>query len=346
MRRLLILLISILFSNTVTAQTDLWQYITHNFQLDHQVHRPEVKEAIYYFQTHQAFFKKIAKQAQPYMYYISHMIEQRQLPGELVLLPIIESAYDPFAHSWVGAAGLWQFMPATASGAGVKQNWWYDGRRDVIASTEAALNHLTYLHRLFKHNWPLAIASYNYGEGNIQRALRYNQQHHLSTEFWSLKLPEETRSYLPRLLALAEIIKNPQKYQIQLEPIPLQPYFAEVDIGFQINLAKAAKMANISLTELYLLNPGYNRWSTDPAGPHKLLLPITKLTTFENNLIQQTGKHSNVVKHTVRNHETLETISRRYHTSTMAIKLANQLYHNIVAPAQVLLIPKNMYSLR
>jgi len=181
------------------ASNNLWEYIADNFQLDHQAHRKEVKEQIRYFQNNQAYLKRVAKQAQPYMYYIAQIVEKRNLPGELVLLPIIESAYDPFAHSWVGAAGLWQFMPATATDAGVKQNWWYDGRRDVIVSTEAALNYLSYLNRLFSKNWNLAVAGYNCGEGSVQRAIRYNKAHHIKTDFWSLKLPYEKRSYVPRL---------------------------------------------------------------------------------------------------------------------------------------------------
>lgn len=340
---LLLLLITSTFSQTTLAKDSLWEYIADNFQLDHQVHRSEVKQQIHFFQTHQTFLKQVAKQAQPYMYYITQMVEKYNLPGELVLLPVIESAYDPFAHSWVGAAGLWQFMPATASDAGVKQNWWYDGRRDIIISTEAALKYLTYLNRLFNDNWQLAVASYNCGEGSVRRAIKYNNDRKLKTDFWSLKLPYETRSYVPRLLALAEIIKNPEKYRIKLDHFPIKPYFTEVDIGFQVNLAKVAKMADMSLTDLYLLNPGYNRWSTDPDGPHKLLLPIAKLSVFEGNLIQQTGKHSRVVKHTVKENETLEMIGKRYRTNATAIRLANHMNFNTVTPAQVLLIPQNTH---
>lgn len=345
MKRTIILLLFIFstISQPCFAQENLWEYIADNFQLDHQANRKEVKQQIRYFQNHQAYLRRVTKQAQPYMYYITQIVEKHNLPGELVLLPVIESAYDPFAHSWVGAAGLWQFMPATATDVGVKQNWWYDGRRDVISSTDGALKYLTYLNRLFKHNWQLAVASYNCGEGSVQRAVKYNRERNLKTDFWSLKLPYETRSYVPRLLALAEIVKNPKKYHIKLEPLPIKPYFTEVDIGFQINLAKAAKMANISLTELYSLNPGYNRWSTDPDGPHKLLLPISKLSTFEGNLIQQTGKHSNVAKHTVQDQETLEMIAKKYHTNSTAIKLANHIQQNSVTPAQVLLIPKDTH---
>lgn len=340
----IILLFCVLFSTRIChANSNLWEYIAENFQLDHQAYREEVKQQITWFQSHQTFLQNVTRQAKPYMYYITQIVESRHLPGELVLLPIIESAYDPFAHSWVGAAGLWQFMPATASGIGVKQNWWYDGRRDIIASTDAALNYLSYLNRLFHHNWSLAVAGYNCGEGNVQRAIRYNQNNKLKTDFWSLKLPYETRSYVPRLLALAEIVQHPQKYHIHLDPIPLNPYFSEVDVGFQINLAKAAKMANISLNELYLLNPGYNRWSTDPDGPHTLLLPIANLSAFENNLVKQTGKHSKMMKHTVQQEETLEAISRQYYTTAHAIRLANHLQQQDIIPKQVLLIPQNTY---
>ncbi len=320
---------------------NLLQYITDDFKLEHYTNRHEVKEQIQFFQKNRNFLDQITKKASIYMYYISQEVERRGLPAELVLLPVIESAYDPFAHSWVGAAGLWQFMPQTATSVGVKQNWWYDGRRDIVTSTSAALTHLKDLNKIFKGNWYLAIAAYNAGTGSVQRAVRYNKARNLSTNFFSLKLPYETKAYVPRLLALAEIIKNPAKYHVKLPKIATQPTFAEVDVGFQINLANAAKLADISLNELYQLNPGYNRWSTDPDGPHKLLLPLNKLSTFENNLFKEMGKHSKMLRYTVKENETLTHIARKYNASPHAIKVANKLPHNNISTSQILLIPKN-----
>lgn len=289
------------------ASQNMWTVIASNFSLPHYADTPAVQRQIEWFQTHQKYFLKVANQGQPYMYYIYESVKKRGLPGELVLLPMIESAYDPFAYSWVGAAGLWQMMPATGSNFGLKQDWWYDGRKDIISSTDAALDYLTYLETFFNGNWPLAIAAYNSGEGTVQNAIDRNAHRGRGTTFWELDLPAETESYVPRLLALAAIVSNPAKYGVDLPPIHNGPYFSMVSLKQQIDLSQAAKMADISLSTLYELNPGYNRWATDPKGPYRLLLPIDAVSLFEARYAEQFGPH-NIVSETSPSHATTKAI--------------------------------------
>ena len=266
-----------------TNTSNMWAVIAANFQLPHYTNNPEVLRQIHWFQSHPAYFTKIANQGQPYIQYIYQQVKMHGLPGELVLLPMIESAYDPFAYSWVGAAGLWQMMPATGSNFGLKQDWWYDGRKDIVSSTQAALDYLTYLETFFNGNWPLAIAAYNSGEGTVQHAIDRNAQRNHNTDFFSLNLPAETESYVPRLLALAAIIQNPQAYHLDLPTLHSGTYFTILSLKQQIDLSVAAKMAGISLTLLYELNPGYSRWATDPKGPYRLLLPSSAVNIFNMN---------------------------------------------------------------
>jgi membrane-bound lytic murein transglycosylase D len=276
----------------VHSSNNMWAVIASNFSLPHYADTPAVQRQIQWFQTHQKYFNKVASQGQPYMFYIYEEVKKRGLPGELVLLPMIESAYDPFAYSWVGAAGLWQMMPATGANFGLKQDWWYDGRKDIISSTSAALDYLTYLDTFFNGNWPLAIAAYNSGEGTVQNAIDRNAHRGRGTTFWALNLPAETESYVPRLLALAAIISNPAKYGVDLPPVHNGPYFGVVSLKQQIDLSQAAKLAEIPLSELYELNPGYNRWATDPKGPYRLLLPISAISRFEAKYSMQFGSHN------------------------------------------------------
>ncbi len=240
-----------------SESNDLWDDLRSGFELQHYENSPQVQAQIVWFMHNQGYLNRTTLRAAPYMYYIYQQVKERHLPAELVLLPVLESAYNPFASSNRGAAGLWQLERGTASAFGVKQDWWYDGRRDVLASTNAALDYLTYLQNFFGSNWYLALAAYDSGEGTVQEAMRRNIRSGYNTDFWSLSLPMETQSYVPRLLALAAIIENPQKYSIYLPSISDAPYLGQVDIGGQIDLNKAASLAGISLSELIQLNPGY-----------------------------------------------------------------------------------------
>jgi membrane-bound lytic murein transglycosylase D len=264
---------------------NLWDRMRDDFQLPNYENQPAVRAQIQWFLNNQGYLNRTINRAVPYMYYIFEQVQQRHLPGELVLLPVIESAYNPFVRSAAGASGLWQLMPGTARGFGVRQNFWFDGRRDIYASTNAALDYLTYLWNYFGGDWLLAIAAYDTGEGNVQNAIRRSAARDQSTVFWSLPLAAETRSYVPRLLALAAIIRNPGKYGITLPKISDKPYLEQVRLDAPIKLNHAAKLADLSLSELKQLNPGYSRNTTDPTGPHQLTLPVDRIALFKERLM-------------------------------------------------------------
>lgn len=309
------------------------------FVLDHEVNRPEVQNQINWLLKHPDYIKRFAR-AEPYMYHILNEIKKRNLPGELALVPIIESAFDPFAYSGVGAAGLWQIMPETGHDLGLKRDWWVDPRRSIGPSTEAALKYYTYLNKFFYGNWLLAIAAYDSGEGQVARAIRRSGQTRANAHFWQLRLPTETKIYVPRLLALAEIIKHPSRYQIQLPQILYEPYFEEVDIGQQIDLSHAAKLAGISYQDLIQLNPGFNRWATAPYAPYRLLLPKNRAKLFAYNLaLLPKNEWLEWSRHHVQAGESLSVIAQKYRTTAALIKSFNHLKSDILQNGQYILVP-------
>ncbi|KTD41591.1 lytic transglycosylase [Legionella parisiensis] len=333
------LLIFFGITNATSAYTaDAWEVLRAQFSLNHETSRAEVQEQIRWFIAHPGFLNKVCHQSEPYLYHIIAEVKKRNLPGELALLPMIESAFDPFAYSVAGAAGLWQLMPQTGAGLGLKQDWWFDARRSISSSTDAALNYLLYLNKFFNGNWVLAIAAYDAGEGTIDRAIKATGGR--ARSFWDLTVPRETQTYVPRLLALAEIIKSPSQYNLALPEIAYLPYFVEVNIGSPIDLNHAAKMAGISYKELIKLNPGFNRWTTAPDKPIKLLIPAEKVHQFNLNLANLPAeKRVSWEKHIVQPGDNLDNIAVRYHTTVNLIKQLNQLTTNRVEPNQFLLIP-------
>ncbi|MDR9437605.1 MAG: transglycosylase SLT domain-containing protein, partial [Thiohalophilus sp.] len=309
---------------------DIWQRIRTGFDLPDSDHR-RVEQQLSWYARNPEYMQRVAQRARPYLYYIVETLEQYDLPLEIALLPIVESAFQPFAYSHGRASGIWQFIPATGRLYGLKQNWWYDGRRDIYASTEAAAKFLKRMHDYYDGDWMHALASYNSGIGNVNRAIRRNKARQRPIDFFSLNLPRETEAYVPKLLALKKLIAAPQDYGIQLDPIPDEPYFARVDIQGQIDLAKAAELAELDLDELYRLNPGYNRWATAPDGPHYLLLPIESVATFETRLAEL-DRHQMVTwqRHRIRQGDTLSGIADRYNTSINTIKRINRLRGNLL----------------
>lgn len=330
---------------SVTIDGNIWDDMQDYLMLPDYSSRKDVAAQIHWYKEHQSYLNRIIKHAAPYLYYIFQQTKKKNLPAELSLLPIIESEYNPFEYSKVGAVGLWQMMPGTASGLGLKIDWWYDGRRDIIASTNVALDYLTYLNDFFTHNWLLAIAAYDSGNGTVQRAIEHNKHLGLPTSFWDLKLPHETKSYLPKLLALSAIVRDPSAYGINLQPVNDAPYLAKVDIDSQINLDQAAKLASIPVKTLRTLNPGFRRWATDPNGPFYLLMPVNHANTFKKNLIDlPKSKRVTWQRHTVQSGETLISIAHKYHTNSNTIKLVNHLSSSIIHTKQQLLIPNKVQA--
>lgn len=320
--------------------TDAWQRIRDNLTLKRHVHRNSVKARLNWYTRHQEYLDRVAERATPYLYYIIEQLEERGLPVEMALLPIVESAYQPFAYSPSHASGIWQFIPGTGRMYGLKQNWWYDGRRDIVAGTRAALDYLEKLHKEFNGDWLHALAAYNTGERNVARAIDRNRRAGKNTDFWSLRLPRETRGYVPSLLAIAELVANTALYDTELKPIPNQPYFVKVDVEEQLDLALAAELSGLSMDELYILNPGFNRWATDPDGPHYLLVPVDRQRQFKEQLAQlDEQQRVNWQRHVIQRGETLSQIARRYHTSIDTIKESNGLHSNFIRTGHSLLIP-------
>jgi membrane-bound lytic murein transglycosylase D len=253
---------------------------------------------------------------------------------------VVESAFQPYAYSSGRAAGIWQFIPGTGRRYGLKLNWWYDGRRDIMASTKAALDYLQYLHETFDGDWLLALAAYNSGEGTVEKAIRANKRHHRPTDYWSLRLPRETEQYVPRLLALRQIVADPEQEGISLKSIADEPYLTAVKIDSQLDLATAAKMAEMDLDELHQLNPGFNRWATAPDGPHRLLVPLDKAAIFATNVAELSPEDRvHWVRHRVRNGETLGEIAIHYHTTVKVLTELNKIRGHLIHRGHYLIIP-------
>ncbi len=329
----------------------IWPRVRAGFQITSDTQHQSLTNELKWFAKHPEYMQRVMQRADPFLYYILEEAEKRNLPTELVLLPIVESAYQPFAYSHGRAAGIWQFIPSTGRLYGLKQNWWYDGRRDIYASTQAALNYLENLNKLFKGDWMLALAAYNSGSGTVQRAIRKNKKLNRPTDFWHLKLPKETRAYVPKLLALKEIISNPEKYSVSLRCISDAPGFKQVKTKAQLDLALAAELADMDLKTLYNYNPAFNRWATDPDGPHTLLLPVSAAELFEKNYSAlPADKHLRWSRHKIKSGETLGHIAQKYNTSVKHLRKVNSIRGNNIRAGKYLVIPvssknKSSYAL-
>jgi membrane-bound lytic murein transglycosylase D len=324
----------------ITETNDVWHRVRDGLVIaDYQTLDAETQRQLRWFIEHPDYVARVVERARPYLYHIVEEIHKRDMPMEIALLPVIESGFKPHAYSKSHASGLWQFIPATGQVFGLDQNWWYDGRRDVIKSTNAALDYLQKLYGDFG-DWQLALAAYNCGEGTVGRAIKRNQEQGLPTDFWSLDLPAETTAYVPKLMAVSHLVKFSERYDISLSPIDNTPYLVVVDVGSQIDLALAAKMADITVEELHLLNPAFNRWATAPEGPHELLLPLTQEEVFKASLAEMpASKRVKWARHRIQGGESLSVIARRYNTSVSVIKRANQLSSNRIRAGSHLMIP-------
>ena len=317
----------------------IWHRITVGYQIPAQQNK-RLDAEFNWYQRNPSYMARVSKRSERYIHYVTQQIEARGMPTELALLPIVESAYDPFAYSHGRASGMWQFIPGTARMYKLDYNWWYDGRRDVVASTDAALNYLDKLHRLFDEDWLLALAAYNSGQGTVGKAIRKNKKAGKPTDFWSLDLPRETRSYVPKLLALAKLVDHPRRYGINLYPVANEPYFKAVDTHSQIDLAEAAQLAEVDIEELYRLNPGFNRWATAPQGPHRLLVPVAAAATFETALTSlPSSERLHWKRYTVKNGDSLLLLAKRFNTGVSTIKEVNNLSGNMIRAGQKLMIP-------
>ncbi len=329
-----------------TQITDVWQRLQQGMKMN-AVDNKRVTTQLNWYLKHPGYLQRVMERARVVLPFILDEIEARDLPTELALLPIVESAYQTFAYSHGRASGMWQIIPSTGRFLGLKQNWWYDGRRDIIESTKAALNYLDSLAKQFDGDWELALASYNAGPGKIRSAVRYNKKHKSATDFWHLtRIRKETRAYVPKLVALKKLFSNPEAYDLELLPIENTISYDIVELESQIDLALAADLASITINELYQLNPAFNRWATAPRGPHKLLLPKGNSDQFKQALAKlPPEKRIKWVRHKIKNGETLSQISRKYRTTTALIKNVNKIRGTQIRAGKFLMIPTATRSL-
>ena len=316
-----------------------WDQVRDGFRLpDAEQSRVRKRTAEYGRNPRQV--ERIFERGQPYLAYILGEVQKRDFPTEIVLLPFIESGYDPFAYSFGRAAGMWQFIPTTGKMYGLQQDWWYDGRRDIVESTQAALDYLEYLQNKFDGDWLLAVAAYNSGSGAVSKAIKKNRKNGKPTDFWHLDLPRETAAYVPKLLAITNIVRTPARYDISLAPIETESTFAVVETHGQLDISVAAELAGMDTEALYLLNPGFNRWTTHPDGPHTLLVPVTQSSTFEKNIAAlPNAERTRLHRHKVKRGETLSQIALHYNTTTSALVSSNQLNGTLIRSGQYLLVP-------
>lgn len=320
------------------GEADLFDRIRRGFALTDVDHGAIDSEERWYA-NHPAYLDRTFKRGERYLYHIVNELEARGMPLELALLPVVESAFNPVAYSRARASGLWQFIPSTGRRYGLKQNWYYDGRRDVVAATTAALDYLEFLSNEFDGDWLLAIAAYNCGELNVSRAVQRNLAAGKPIDFFSLKLPRETRAYVPKLLAMRRIVSDPASQGLAFASIPDAAYFAKVDTAAQIDLHVAAELADIPEEELLALNPAFNHWVTDPDGPHHLLVPLDREAQLAAGLLTlPPEKRVRIVYHRVRSGDTLGAIASKYGVSVASLRSANKLRGSLIHPGQDLLI--------
>lgn len=265
------------------AYSTLWDRLFDRYALPTFEHEAIDRE-VAWFMNHPDYIERVQERAGPFLHSIVEQFEENGIPGEIALLPVVESAFRPAAYSPKDAAGLWQFIPSTGKLYGLKQNRFYDGRRDVHESTQAAIKYLKKLNNDFGGDWLLALAAYNAGEGTVSRAIKRNQDENKPTDFWSLSLPQETKTYVPRLLAVARLFANSDEYELSLRDIPNRPLLENVDVDTRIDLRMAATMADISVEELKSLNPGLNHTHIGPESAQHLLIPIEKIGQFREQL--------------------------------------------------------------
>jgi membrane-bound lytic murein transglycosylase D len=321
------------------AGADIWTRMRSGFVFP-AVDPDAVRTYIDEYLKHPHLLNQVLQRGEPYLFHILARLEQDHMPTELALLPVIESAFDPFATSPAGAAGIWQFMPETAAYVGLNQDWWYDGRRDIIASTDAALEYLAQLHKRFNNDWLLTLAAYNAGSARVRKAIKNNRTAGKPDDFWHLPLPAETKSYVPKLIALRKIIESPNDYNISLPALSDTRYFTAVQIRGQIELKVAAQLAGISLAILQRLNPGYDRSITPPDTTHTLLFPKSVAHVFRERIARlPQDRRVKSIRHQIRTGDNLSTIAQHYRTTVSALRKFNRLKGNKIIAGEFLIVP-------
>jgi membrane-bound lytic murein transglycosylase D len=332
-------------STSIPAQSDpvtqdLWTRIRNGFAMRDLDSKLVTKHEKWYAR-HPDYVERMADRARRYLYFITEEVERRGMPTEIALLPMIESAFNPGAYSISRASGIWQFIPSTGKKFGMQQNWWYDGRRDVISATNGALDYLQKLHDQFG-DWNLALAAYNCGEGAVQRAQIHNRRRGLPTNYASLNLLKETRNYVPKLIAIKNIIANPASFGLTLPEIRNEPYFAPVATSKHIDVKLAAQFAEISEEEFTALNPAHTRPVILQESTDLILLPINKIATFQANLDSYDKPLVSWQSYQPKKGERLDKLAPRFGLSLENLKSVNGISsRGNISTGQTLLVPIN-----
>jgi len=303
------------------APNDLWQRIRNGYGMAN-MQSPFTATHEAWYAARPEYVQRMVSRSQLYLYHVVEEVQKRGMPTEIALLPMVESAFNPEAYSRSKASGIWQFIPSTGKNFGLKQDWWSDNRRDVMAATDAALTYLNKLHGMFG-TWELALAAYNAGEGTVQHAIDVNRRKGLPTDYQSLNLPQETRDYVPKLQAVKNIISNPQQYGLDIKSIANQPYFTRVNLPNRMDVKLAAKLAGVSTLEFTQLNPAHRRPVL--AGSNGILLPIGKEGTFETNLAKYNQPLVTWQTHYAKRGERLSSIAKKYGITVAQLQEANDI---------------------
>lgn len=321
---------------------NVWVRLIDSFTLPNCAEQEVSLRWANWYADHDEYMKRVMKRAQPWIYFITEELERRGMPGELALLPVVESAFDPFAYSSGRALGTWQFISSTGKQYGLKQDWWYDGRRDVWSSTHAALDYLDHLQKKFDGDWLLALAGYNSGENRVARQVRKNRKAGKPADFWNIRLPKETKGYVPKLLGLACLFQYPDSYDFALPVAANQPVIAAVEMETQSDLVLISQVSGIGIDVLFSLNPGFSRWATSPSGPWRVVLPLNGAAKLEQHL--STNSPNTLMKWDqviVESGDTLSGLAARHHVPVSVLRTSNNLKNDLIRVGQKLRLPRD-----
>ena len=319
---------------------DAWQRLRQGFEITPNKLPYSANKQLQRYLKNPHNLNLLYEHSAPFLFHVTEQLENANLPLELALLPIVESNYDPLAYSPSHAVGLWQFIPSTATSLGLERSRWYEGRRDVIHSTAAAMTYLGYLNKQFNGNWLHALAAYNSGEGVVRKAIRKNRRLGKSTEFWSLRLPRETKNYVPQLMALAFIVKHSEELEVKLPQIDNKAYFSVVELPAQIELDKIIEVTGVDDAIFTKLNSAYRRSVTPPEPGYHVLLPVEKSQLLSDFLAtSDPATWAEYREYIVKSGDTLSHIAKRYKQTTAQIKITNRLRNDFLRIGQVLRIP-------
>ena len=324
-----------------TPPDDLWQRVRNGFSMA-DLDSPLVADRQAWYLNRPDLLKRIFERSRRYLHHIVEELEKRGMPTELALLPVVESSFNPLAYSSARALGMWQFIPATGKTYKLQQNAWFDQRRDIVASTDAALDYLQTIYEMHG-DWHLALASYNWGENAVGRAVEKNRKLGLPTDYAHLKMPVETSYYVPKLQAIKNIIAQPQLFGITLDPIPNRPYFGTVEFNDNMDIALAARLAEIPVEEFIALNPAYSRPVMPTAANSPMVIPADKVQTFLANLQRHQAEDKPLsawITHVLKTGEKLDSVAKRYGMNVVRLKQLNGINAKTrIGPGFALLVP-------